>query len=470
MNMSRPKSARGMIQVGSKTAGRENDLDSMAPGITVHLGMNQSKLPDGWQIRRLGELLREVDVRFADLSEAEGAALEVLSLTKNHGLILQSERFAKRIATEDTSKYKLVRQGQIVYNPYVIWEGAVHALRKHPAGLVSPVYVVWETRESDGGFIDYLLRTPPLIDAYNRLCSGAVNRRRSIREEAFAGIEIVVPSVSERRAIAASLRTVQEVKDVGERTTTATRQLKQSLLRHLFTYGPKTLVQAAHLQMRETVAGLVPMHWKLVPLESLIAEGPQNGLYKPHSDYGDGVPILRINDYPNEGRIVISSSSRLRVSKEELIRYGLCPGDLLVNRVNSLSHLGKTALVGKLREPIVFESNMMRFSLKTEQVLPEFLFRFLCTPAAREAMRGGAKRAVAQASINQGDVMSLMIPLPPTDEQSEIAAQLSAVDRKLEAEEARRAALGQLFKSLLHHLMTGRLRLSHLADRQGEAG
>ena len=160
---------------------------------------------NGWQTRRLGELLREVDVRQADLPKVEADELEVLSLTKNNGLMLQSERFGKRIVTEDTSKYKVVRQGQIVYNPYVIWEGAVHALRKYPAGLVSPVYPVWETCEPDGGFVDYMLRTPPLIEAYNRVCSGAVNRRRSIREEAFTAIPVTVPGLPERQAIASVL-------------------------------------------------------------------------------------------------------------------------------------------------------------------------------------------------------------------------------------------------------------------------
>jgi len=36
---------------------------------------------------------------------------------------------------------------------------------------------------------------------------------------------------------------------------------------------------------------------------------------------------------------------------------------------------------------------------------------------------------------------------------------MSSVDAKLAAEEKRRAALDALFKNLLHHLMTGKVRL-----------
>lgn len=60
----------------------------------------------GWEVRKLGELLRRVDVRVASVPDEERQGLEVLSLTKNSGLIRQTERFGKRIATEDISKYK----------------------------------------------------------------------------------------------------------------------------------------------------------------------------------------------------------------------------------------------------------------------------------------------------------------------------------------------------------------------------
>ena len=104
-----------------------------------------TELPMGWQLVRLGEVLHEVNVRAKEMSLTEEQA-PVLSLTKDYGLILQSERFNKRVATDDTSNYKVVQKGWITYNPYVLWEGAIHALREPACGLVSPVYPVWEAR------------------------------------------------------------------------------------------------------------------------------------------------------------------------------------------------------------------------------------------------------------------------------------------------------------------------------------
>ncbi len=65
---------------------------------------------------------------------------------------------------------------------------------------------------------------------------------------------------------------------------------------------------------------------------------------------------------------------------------------------------------------------------------------------------------MGQASINQGKMKTLEIPLPPLPEQREIARILSAVDRKIETEEKRKAALQTLFRTTLHHLMTGHIR------------
>jgi len=144
-------------------------------------------LPEEWRVVRLGEVVEEIVERVSDSKDLTAQSLPVLSLTKNEGLILQTERFNKRIATEDVSSYKIVRRGQIVYNPYVIWEGAIHILRKYEAGLVSPVYPVLKAKEmvADPYYLDAWLRTPSAIAAYNRFAAGAVNRRRAIRKRDF---------------------------------------------------------------------------------------------------------------------------------------------------------------------------------------------------------------------------------------------------------------------------------------------
>lgn len=62
-----------------------------------------------------------------------------------------------------------------------------------------------------------------------------------------------------------------------------------------------------------------------------------------------------------------------------------------------------------------------------------------------------------------------LLPFPPLPEQQTIANILRTVDRRIEAEENRKRALEALFKTLLHHLMTGKVRVKDLAAGDAEA-
>ena len=84
-------------------------------------------------------------------------------------------------------------------------------------------------------------------------------------------------------------------------------------------------------------------------------------------------------------------------------------------------------------------------------------------PATQARLKFLASRGVSQSNINATKLKDFEVPVPPLREQREIAAQLSAVDAKLAAEESRRAGLTVLFQSLLHHLMTGRVHLPEFA-------
>ena len=92
------------------------------------------------------------------------------------------------------------------------------------------------------------------------------------------------------------------------------------------------------------------------------------------------------------------------------------------------------------------------------RLLPEFVLAFLRLryDELQAISRGGGS---TKGALTCGFLKSFEVPLPPLPEQRDIAAQLAAVDTKLAAEESRRAALAALFQSLLHHLMTGQVRV-----------
>jgi len=70
----------------------------------------------------------------------------------------------------------------------------------------------------------------------------------------------------------------------------------------------------------------------------------------------------------------------------------------------------------------------MRFSVDESQIKHEYVFKFLNSPLTKKQIIGTAKRAVAQSSINQGDVKAIIVPKLLLPEQTEIVSVLNGAD------------------------------------------
>lgn len=199
---------------------------------------------------------------------------------------------------------------------------------------------------------------------------------------------------------------------------------------------------------------------RIVRLGDILTDSFKNGIYKNLDAYGSGIPILRITDFDNDGNLVTKKLQRLMLSEAEVIGYSLSFGDIVINRVNSLTHLGKSIIWKGLENgPVVYESNMMRIQSDRSKIDPEYLIRILQSEPTREYFKKVAKRAVAQCSINQKDIKSLMLPLPILPEQKKIAQILSTWDSAISVTEKLLTNSQQQKKALMQQLLTGKKRL-----------
>jgi type I restriction enzyme M protein len=152
-------------------------------------------------------------VRLGDLLELSGKeragdrSLPVMSITMKEGLIDQSQKFKKRIASEDTSDYKVVYRNELVVG-FPIDEAVLGFQTRYEAAAVSPAYGVWRLRPSFVNrvcvdFLELVLRSPTAVAIYKSKMQGAVSRRRSIPMHIFVDIEIPLPSVAVQKEILA---------------------------------------------------------------------------------------------------------------------------------------------------------------------------------------------------------------------------------------------------------------------------
>lgn len=252
--------------------------------------------------------------------------------------------------------------------------------------------------------------------------------------------EIHLPPIEEQRRIADILDRADELRAKRREALAHLDELNRSIFLDMFG-DPQSN----------------PMDWPRAELGSYITAGPTNGLYKPSSDYGSGTPIVRIDSFYNGVLMALGSLKRLALSEGDLVRFALRADDVLVNRVNSLEYLGKCAIVPELREPTVFESNIMRLRLDVTMLAPRYAVDFLCSDYVRDQIRSSAKRAVNQASINQKDVRSFQINVPPLGLQSEYVRRRSVIEQV-----AARQRLGlhlqeEVFVSLRRQAFAGQL-------------
>jgi type I restriction enzyme, S subunit len=274
--------------------------------------------------------------------------------------------------------------------------GKVHVVdTDRPFAVLSSLAILRPKRDAvDPRYFGHVLRSPSVLnDAMKRKTGSAI--RRVILSD-LKNVRIPLPLLPEQRRIA-------EILDKAE----AMRAKRRTALAQL-----DTLAQSIFLDMFGDPA-TNPKEWPIVKLGELIAVGPQNGLYRPANDYGTGTPIVRIDAFYDGFVTGLATLKRVRISSDEIALYGLQPGEIVVNRVNSREYLGKSALIPELSEPTVFESNMMRFGIDRTRLHPVYLIQLLQTRHIRSHILRAAKDAVNQSSINQQDVKDMPVPVTP---------------------------------------------------------
>ncbi len=267
------------------------------------------------------------------------------------------------------------------------------------------------------------------------------------------------PPLPEQRAIAQVLSAIQRAVEAQDKIIAAARELKKSLMRHLFTYGPVPLDQADQVLLKETEIGPVPEHWEVVRMGEVT-----RFTRKPRGlQLADGeIPFIPMELIPN-GSININSYVLKRVHE---ISSGIyCEkDDLLLPKITPSFENGKQGIVSGIPTSFAFATTEV-YPLRAQQGRLEqlYLFYFFLLPHVRQEIAGKMEGTTGRQRIPKAVIENYLMALPLLPEQREIARILSAVDRKIEADGKRKAALQALFKTMLHRLMTGQVRVAHLS-------
>ena len=174
------------------------------------------------------------------------------------------------------------------------------------------------------------------------------------------------------------------------------------------------------------------------------------------------VPYLRVANV-QDGRLDLSEMKEISIRRSEVERYRLQTGDVVLTEGGDFDKLGRGFMWRGELELCVHQNHVFAVRPDRIRLLPEF-FAYLAQSAYGKAyFLKVAHKTTNLACINSTKLKAFPVLIPPTvNEQQEIVDILDAIDRKVALHERKRTILEDLFKTLLHKLITGEIRVADL--------
>lgn len=258
------------------------------------------------------------------------------------------------------------------------------------------------------------------------------------------------PSAQERAADA--LESIQGAVAVEAKLAKTATEAKVAAMQQLFSRGLRGEAQ------NETEVGPIPESWGVAPIDehfSVVSGGTPS---RSNASYWDGgtIPWVKTTEV-NYSVITETGEHITQAGLDESAAKKLPAGTLLMAMYGQGVTRGKVGMLG-----IEAACNQACAAMNPigDDVLPRYLYHYLTYryDAIRSLAHGGQ-----QQNLNLDIVRKIDVPVPSTThEQQELVDVLDALDRKVDLHRRKGEVLDQLFKSLLHQLMTGEVSVADL--------
>ncbi len=257
----------------------------------------------------------------------------------------------------------------------------------------------------------------------------AMNKRgatiKGITRDCLEQIRLNLPPLPEQKKIAHILSTVQRAIEAQERIIQTTTELKKALMHKLFTEGLRGEPQ------KQTEIGPVPESWEVVAFDKFVTL--QRGYDLRKQDFREGpVPVIGATQ-------VIGYHDTANVK---------APG---VTVVRSGSSAGKPMFIAE----DFWAHNVLLYVKDFQGNVPKFVYYKILALDLTQYRQG-----VAVPTLNRNNFSAVELAVPSPEKQKEISDALDAVGNRTEVAERKKTQLQDLFRTLLHELMTAKTRIA----------
>ena len=178
-------------------------------------------------------------------------------------------------------------------------------------------------------------------------------------------------------------------------------------------------------------------NWPLVKIADVSAF-LKSGLSRKLSDVDIGLPVIRSGNIQNGqfiyGDVKYWYKEDPKGAKTE--EYVLEDGDILINFINSVSQIGKTAVYRDVGRKCIYTTNIFRMKLN-DNCNECYYNWFAMSDYYYRQLQNIIQPAVNQASFTTVNFLKLNIPLPPIELQNQFADFVNQVNKsKVEIQQA----------------------------------
>ena len=370
---------------------------------------------------KLGTLIKP-----AKLQKCGNDDYPVLSMTMHNGLVFQSDKFKKSVASQDKSTYKVVHRNQLVIG-FPIDEGVLATQRITDVGIVSPAYGIWDVDQTKiiPEFLEYALRCNRAIDYYKAKLRGSTARRRSLPTPTLLELDVPLPDIEQQRL---ALTTIHHAKNALD-----SRQAQLTKL--------DELVKARFVEMFGD---------KNHPYESLInlvldGTSLSYGIVQPGNDGTGDMGVLRPVDIV-DGKLTMSSIKYIDRSIGEGFKKTELDGDELLITVRGTT--GITALTDGRFAGMNVTRGIAVIRYNRKKINPLYLNAYFNTDESQRYIQEHTRGATLQ-QINLSDLRIQRIMLPPLSLQNQFAAFVAEVDKSKFVGESNEEKAWRLYSGIL---------------------
>ncbi len=403
-------------------------------------------LPPGWKNHQFGDACDRVKDSYQPVNDGDTPYIGLEHLAQGFPAFVGRGKESEVKSSKTAFKVGDILFGKL--RPYLR-----KGVQADFDGVCSTDILAFRAKDScEAEFLKFVIHSDEFVAHAKSTTSGVQHPRTSwpsLRE-----FRLSLPPLPEQKKIAHILSTVQWAIEAQKRIIQTTTELKKSLMHKLFTEGLRNEPQ------KQTEIGPIPESWETPTIESVCTIKASAMSYKQLEDapnVSNGVLVIgiKVSDMNLPGNEIEFRSANLerQLSEKEALKRTVPENSIVFPKRGAAIATNKKRLTtGRT----VLDPNLIAV-MPSEAVNHQYLFHWFNTFDLKKITDPGPT-----PQLNKKDIAPLKFPLPPIDEQEAIATAIDATNEKTTLHTRKRDQLQDIFRALLHELMTAKRRVHKL--------